>query len=45
MEKEQGIFDPTSISKMHPDTKRVMAEKLSKIIEEVLDGIEGVAEG
>jgi len=35
--KKQDVFDVTSISKMTSDTKGVMAEKLGKIIEEVLD--------
>ncbi len=30
-------FNPEDLSKMTPDTKRVMVEKLGKIIEEVLD--------
>jgi len=36
--KEGGNpFNPGDISKMNPDTKGVMAEKLGKIIAEVLD--------
>ena len=37
MNKKQDVFDVTSISRMHSDVKQHMAEKLGKIIEEVLD--------
>ena len=35
--KKQDVFDVTSISRMHQDVKRVITEKLGKIIEEVID--------
>ncbi len=38
--KDGGSFSPGDLSKMTPGTKGVMAEKLAKIIDEVLDNPE-----